>query len=495
MIKTNTVSALALLLEKLTINNVVLQAGTGTPLASLVNATYTPLMDNKTVYENSPSQTLLDIAMSTQQVSLNDGDTHDDYMKLAIERVSGVIQSNLYLARNVVNPVIKSLIESVQIAQKESVAKIANVLSVVPDYYHDIWSSSILDDMVTKYKSAPSYDDSVIPGVHPLLTDEEILALMKTGSSRFDNEVEKWVEDIGKETVIDTYRNYFAVNSHDGRNPEDSGTAIQIGYMVGTGPLQRNKMLVIHLMARRLKQKVLEGIEMDLGDYESMMATVIEQSGRSICRVLEVRQRDIRQNRLITHWPSEGAETFVNRPDAAVICVNGDLYNKWLEVGGKPEILFGSFIMDRNENPEKLLQDGDMYAQAWSRRAAVVRSGQRSDSFNIALAALYKAGSKAINELADEHFPNASRADAHEALSNYLSNEVSASDIEHLHLCVKRVVCRTMFPNSDAEMILNAIDSISNDNPDMDVREVALLATIDILVKWVSTNFTVTYVK
>ncbi len=493
MIKNTTLSSLRVLTQKLQENQISLQVKPATPLAICVNACYTPIMDDTAMFGDtavSPMDILQRITDNTCKPTLNDTAAHGDYMETAVRTISKTVQSNLHLARNVVNPIIATVVSEVEAAQKQAMTAMATVLSIVPDQYESIWSSTLLDSMVERYKDTPAIGSTTIPNVHPLLTDDAIIELLKTGAGRFDKEVTAWVEEIGVECVVDVYRSYFSVSGQSGL--DDGGEPMPIGYAIGTTPADRRRTLIVHLLARRLSANVLEGVEVPLNDYRELMAGVIEQSGRGVCRVLETRTRNRLQKRMITRWPQEGAEYMVNNPDAAQIEVNNDLYEEWLEQGGRPEILYGSFITDRNENQAQLIERGGEYVIAWSRRAGLVRSAQRSDGFNTTLSALRRSITAQINTMSDDLLPDGSRGPLHDRLLEALE-VLSINQAAHLYSCAKNLVCNVMFPHTDARLVLDTVDQVGADNPDLDIREVALLATIDILTRWVSQMYTVNH--
>ena len=490
MLKNSSVAAVSLLASKLADSKVFIEPHPSTPLAAAVNACYSPAVDIQKTSEGTPEDIVYQIANDSRNPGLNDIAPHDAAMEDIVRVLSKSIQNSLMTARNVVKPIISAVVADVEKVRQASTVKMALVMSVAPDTYEDIWSSAVLEDMVDKYRNAPVMSDAVVPNIHPLITNEQMIDLLKTGSSRFDKEVMEWVEEIGPEFVFDTYRNYFAVRSDDFPAPDDNATQIQ--YLTGTSPVERRRTLIIHLMARRLKQDVLEGIDYDLNDYAALMAAVIEQSGRGIVRVLDARERDRKQRRLVTNWPMPNAEYQTANPELAVISVNNDVYDLWLKEGGCPEILFGSSITDREQGYSALLEKAEDYVMAWNRRAATIRSGQRSDMFNITLGALRDSVTRQINELAEDQLLNKTRAPLHDKLREELS-EITLNDVKDIWKCAKHIVCEVMFSHTDSRKILDTIDNIGAENPDMEPREVALLATIDILVRWMSDQFIITH--
>lgn len=490
MLKNASLSAIFGLAKKLADSKVFLEPHAGTPLAAAVTACYTPTIDIQRTFEGDPTEIAYQIASDSRTPGLDDIPPHDKAMGEIVRVLGASVQNSLHLARNVVKPIIAAVVQDVDAAVKASTVKMASVMSVHADVYEDIWGSGVLESMVDKYRDAPVMSDAVIPNALPLLTNDQMLGLLKTGSARFDKEVMDWVADIGPEFVFDTYANYFAVRAEGYEPQPDPG--IQFQYLTGTTPLERRRTLIIHLMARRLLQETPAGVDMAAGDYRDLLTSVLEQSGRGINRVLDVRERDRKQRRLVTNWPLENAEYQTANPEMAIVSVNNDVYDAWLKEGGCPEILFGAAITDHESSYTALLEKGEDYMRAWMRRSATIRSGQKSDTFNITLGALRDAVTKQINTLSDDLVLNQTRAPMHEKLREELS-ELTARQCEDVWCCAKHVVCTTMFGHTDARKILDAVDAIGTDNPDMDPREVALLATIDILTRWVADQFIITH--
>ena len=94
--------------------------------------------------------------------------------------------------------------------------------------------------------------------------------------------------------------------------------------------------------------------------------------------------------------------------------------------------------------------------------------------------------------MSDDHLVEGSRGPLHERLLVALET-LSIGQAGQLYECVKTLVCHVMFPHTDARLILDTVDRIGNDNPDLDIREVALLAAIDILTRWVSQMYTINH--
>lgn len=499
MIRYSSIEAVRELRRRLVAANIGLGALAGTELEFAVNASHSPIMEGS--FFNNWRDEFLDgkaqpegvdnligksddflyrVCDDLNRPTENNSDMHCDYVKPVVAGMAELLRFNHNLARNVVTPIVKAIYDKVTDLQKQRIAKFANVLSVVPSHYEKIWSSISLNDMVEKFKTSPIYDEAKFPNVHPILAGERLLEIMKTGVGRFDKEIDDFVKEVGNEAIEDVYRNYFAVNYSNGK-PSDYQS--RVNWITNSGMSQRREVLIAFLLANGLRNKAIEGIDMPLSDYEAMMAMVIEQTGRGIGRVFEQREIQRRQKRLVLRWPSKGSEYLVSRGTEATIEVNEDIYDEWLKSGGKVEMLFGSFITDQRETPDSILEKGPEYERAWARRSAMIQSAQRADAFNFTLIALRDATTEQINSLSDDFVMGGVRGPIHTALADYLEKNVTANCLDDLYGCIRNLVCDVIFPLSDAKFLLTNIARISKESPDLDINEVALLASIELVAK------------
>ncbi len=175
-------------------------------------------------------------------------------------------------------------------------------------------------------------------------------------------------------------------------------------------------------------------------------------------------------------------------PDLGHLFVNGDIYDEWLAEGGTPEALLGSAVTDRSMNYNWLIENKDQYERDYASRATVIRSGQNSREYSTVLSALRDSVTKAINELPEDRLVDGTRSNLHIKLDGYLQ-ETYMQDVseKNIYRTVRKIVCGVMFQNRDIRTILDNIDTLREEHGDMDIREVALLSTIDLLTRWFST--------
>lgn len=474
MLRTDTVYAVQSLSDKLQRNNISLSPMGGTPLAALVNACHNPLdyqiasADPATVLHNLPERLN---AMSMER-GIDGVVNHDEVMRELVELVSTTVGTSIDRARNVVSPKIKEVVDQVTSRMEADVVSDLMPVTVIPDFHKAIWDSPILAGMVEKFAGIPI--ETVKLGFNlPSKTEDEVIALLKTGSERFDLEIHEFVREITPSHVHALYQTFFA-----GELLTDRSLADAIN--VYTSP--RDDILVIYLLAHRLYHDVPEGVTVSLSAYRESLVTLMAQSARSIAGVSAMRLRDVQQKKLIVRYPTESIDRAV--PGQTFITVNGVVYNEWLNEGGSIEVLLGSYVTEKELGYRALLENAEFYSKAWERHQRLFKMHLNAQTYNRIVSAFRHVLSIQISSLGADDHP-VGKAVLQEKLTEVLSM-VKESDTKDIQLLARKLVCRVLFAHTDAEKILNRVDQYAIANPTIDIREAALLAVVDIVAEWVT---------
>jgi len=486
MLKNANVQAIRLLASKLNDAGIWLSPLGGTPLAKAVSACYTPAVELPSFMESDVWNIMSNITAGTAKPDANNIMAHSDFMEECKKVLGDALRRIITVSRNAVKPIIVEVHDKVTQERTNATSTTGVALSVMPDSYEAIWSSPTLQQLVEPYKNVSALNDPYIYNVFPLVTNEQLLEMLKTGSSRFDKEVESWSGEAGMDFIADTYRLFFAVRG-DGFQPGQPG--LNINWLMGNTPTERKRALLIHLMARRLQKDIPDGINMPKEDYNVMMSKLIEQSGRAINRVFELRDRDIKAKKLVLRYPEPDMEGALQYPDQAVILVNGDVWEAWLKDGGVPEILFGAYIRDQERDYAALLTNADRYLRAWEIRAALLREAQTSGLFNTTVQAIRKAMTEEINS-AEEGTTVGTKAEQHNRLKERLYS-VIPGQVTELFQYIQFLVCDVMFRDTDAYRFLRTMDASEASNPNLPAREVALLTSLEIMAEWLRAQWVV----
>lgn len=491
MITHGAITATACLADKITSAGYMLEPfmGDSNPLSVLVGCSYTPILENSNMVVNEYDSVLENVVATTSTNNQLGICEHDVALSEVSKMIAEAVRADIHTAKNVVNPLVIAAAEEVQKVMQEKRVKLASVISIIPNMYEAIWSSSLLSDLALPYADIPALTVNSLPDVHPPVSKEILLTLLKTGASKFDKEILDWVSQISIDFVMDVYNKVFLAPSY-----RDGETLPNLEYLLTTDPIGRNRTLVIFLLARRLPIDIMEGIDMTAGDYELMMASVASQSGRVLNRVTEERDRNNRLKVLVMSWPLKDAEFYTEANDCTNIVVNMDVYEKWLESGGTPQILYGAAVSDHCNDPAELIANRELYEKRWDNRNAVIVANHEAKRYSYTVGALQLAISRQIAELDDGILGTTSRAELNARLVEQMS-KVSHRCITDIFECTRRLVCDVIFPNSNAKRILQRMDELSRENRNYGPREAGLIAMIEIVTNWVCNLIVVSKAK
>lgn len=467
MLTRSSLNAAYPLAEQLAAKGFALRALPETPLAALINAS---MIHAHTAGAAAAGQ--LETQADTGSLLMEGaafadtfGDVpHDKIMAESVKMIADSVAFNLDLARNTVNPIIKDVVASAQAYMDNSAQSSLSPLTVVPFYYKAIWDSPILRELVERHGNQPVTD---MP-LQSLQIEEpsDFAELLKQGGGRFDEEIAEFAQACGHGFLSGVWHSTFGPDSHNSVLSVLRHTYACFDVSLAT-----------FLMARRLQADIPSGVNMELSQWQAYVSTIQAQAGRAVCRALEKRALDLRMKNLVILAPN-GDDA---RGDVLVV---GDVYDNWLREGGSTEILFGALCNNGDTSYVGMLTYKDINEKAWKRTYSLLQTNIAFRRFNDLVAGLRAGMTKAINSLDDKYIV-VDRAVLHERLKERLTH-VKQKDLEDIYNVARKAVCRVMFPHTDAEQMLLAIDASAAAHPELDIREAALLATIDFVARWIS---------
>lgn len=467
MISQNSQSAAAPLVEKLTANNLVARPLSGTPVEVLA-ACKEPL----SLVENA------DQNGATTDLCQCNTEEHAKALDYLTEIGSNSVRNTLFTAKNVVVPLIQQLVDGYEKYVGDTINGATNNMIVKPVFNHRIWNNPVISSLCEKYDGVP-LSKVQLTVKFPSKTTEELQMLVKTGVDKFDKELEDFITNVngqyGFDLLDDVYKTIFSFESTKGISNLDDAINPFNG--------NRNAALLTLLLSSRLMVNVPEGMDAALSQYQAYVSAIVEQSGRSVCRIMQVMETEEKNKSLIISYPSI---PFGNPYVESVIEVNGNVYNKWLQEGGSPEILFGAYATTTERSYSTLLENKETYLSAWDREKKLIENKLRIEMRTIKSTALRKAFFEVISGLSEEQ-KRLSNVDMITLADNIIDNMGDGS-YGHIYKYARRLVCRGIFPSTDIEDLLIMIDDAAAANPGMEEREAALLATIEYVAGWVASQ-------
>ncbi|MBE0438356.1 MAG: hypothetical protein IBX57_01120 [Gammaproteobacteria bacterium] len=472
MIRKNTIEAVYPLADLLAEKGILLTPIETTPVDQLVRAGHLEILtgEHKDI---DITDRLINGSMSKDARGVV---THDLVMEELARVLTKTIQGNFHVAKNVVNPIVKEVAEDARLYLESSLNVKKTHVEVKPEFYEEIWNSPEVFDMVKRF-AEQDFKEVPLTVQYPNETDRETLfKLAATGSTTLDGYLQQLCNGMTDEQIADLYVKTFGDNYN--RVPSLAAVLNQF---------PRNGALIIHMWARKLYLNAPEGTGMSLSVYKDYMSTLLAVTGRTVLSTISRRESDIKLKRLLTSYPLN--KDAVGKSNV-VIKVNGDVYNKWLEDGGSPETIIGAFLTDGEKGYTKLLEEKDSYAKHWERTLRILNNTERFNKFNFAFEGIERAVAKQIVDL-DPEVLSVDKSLLQGKLQENMQM-LPRNFHEDLFKWSRILVCRTLFPHTNALELLSAIDENAKVYPDLPVRELAMLATIDVVGDWLSKLFKVT---
>lgn len=476
MLNYNSLTASISLADKFEKKGIQLKPIAGTPLAALYTAGFLPNPDIGSMEMSAEERIQFGSTAKNAQGICE----HDMVMDEVVSVLKRTITWGLDLARNQVNPAVHSAVQFVQDYTDAAMSLKNTAISVKQDIYHSIWGSHYLQGMVERFDETAVKDLKLSITVPLPENVASPITLIETGIARFNTELTDFVASLPDGYITDLYNRVF-VSTGDDYNPS------LLSYLNHLY-VEPNQILLIHLMALKLLDTVPEGIRAGLNEYKEYITDIVAQSGRALVRTLERRESSVQRKMLINDWTQYREDDIGITP--ITIRVNGDVYAKWLEAGGSPEVIFGAFLTDRNYNYDILLERKDQYIKVWQSQERVMATNARLQKANHYLTGLVRAIEKTIADLPDDMLVT-ERSIYVTALHAYVKQMPNAWYEDCLFSTLRKAICAVCFPHTDALEILTAIDSAAKDNPTLDIREAGLLAMIEYIPNWVATLITV----
>jgi hypothetical protein len=456
----------------------VLSPKEGTPVKQLINAAHIP--EPARVVNGGLDE--LDVEESIIKGSLHKDPQgichHDLLMDEIVECVAKTVQSNLDLARNRVNPLIKEIVHETQVGLDSIETVGAAKVNIVPRNWHPIWNNNILGELISRYDETPVDNlklDLIIPTPD---SREGYLTILKTGIGRLDRDIESWFDQLPEGFVKYVFTSAFGdtlTGEHHTNNLTDLVTHFNGGID------HANRVLLVHLFSRHLLENIPEGVQRSLDEYRVYMSKIMAQSGRALNRFIERRKRNQKNRILLTKYPEENGLVGYNE---CTIEVNGDVYPQWLESGGEPDVLLGALVSDKETGFNSLIERKEQYIKAWQKHERMLNIRVHNERHNNAVEAFKRAVIKVISEL-DETIRMAPDAIYRQRLLE-CTERLEQGWYNDLYRSVRKVVCHVFFPHTDAYQILCAIDEAAEANPGIEIREAGYLAVINIVAEWVA---------
>lgn len=485
MLPSNTLTAVYTLADQLATNQLTVNAKPNTVLAEL-NRVTNSIVTSNIVSKNSDVDEfdLTSFSNIMEQVTkgIEKPSLHDTTIDAYTDDLKKAVTSHIQFARNVVKPIVldyaakvKEFVENYQLSTAES--KFTINVTEVPEPLVD----SVFIDSLSFYKDKlpllPSSKVSITP-----FTTEDFLPYILTADKTIDDEISKWVTRAGVDQLVtianDLYNNGIGSNSV----PDNLFKKAELG-------------LLLYLTGQALFNKADRALNgTSLNTFKNIVAEYRDYGASLVFKTIT----------MIDLFRKPGIMVLDTNTKLRTIDVFGDLYREWLNNGGNNELLYGLVIGNKPYKTINLLQENiAQLTQIWKSYKVFSDNSQINQRLGVFKEAIKLKFREIMQELSEEEMVYVNtHAEYHSKVNTFLDNIVNNLKLSHLdniYDLALHVICQCRFYYTEAEFILSEIEEIGKQNPGIDVREAALIATINYLVDYlcdqITTDSQVTYLK
>lgn len=451
-----------------------------TPLESLCQATARPMGGQIGGAGDEYVPNVYGIEMLTNSKDPILGECkHDTVMDEVTRYVTQAIQNQINRSRTIVQPAVEDLVS--RINSKMSTMPASDVLQteIVVEEVSGLLQSEPFLALVHKFSDKGVHD--VAFGLNlPPQDIGQLRGYLKTNIPSVDSLVDDWIGTKGEQFLADVWRSVFSFEPNV-RPPLESDSFYHLLTNRVNG---QDVALVVFLIANRLYQDgPMDGVDASLDHFKDFLSQYRDQAAGVIERGAEQLSRDITTGSMVRSY--EGFKAYVNGP----------VYRKFLNEGGTADIVLGALVsgsVDRSATG--LLKDAEEYNHKWDNFIKY----QTATENNMRFATLKKVVVNSFEASLLDDVEINSGADAMEAagkrerLVKQFKDAVDLtreSDYKNMYRTVLRLLCETRFAMSGCDKLLNMMDDMLTENPGMEPREAATVASVRLIIQYCIQQF------
>ena len=442
-----------------------------TPLAALVAAS------NSVTVAVDSSTNEYDYAMFSPSMaaSATDNETHNQLFDETISFLSKTVLQHVSNAKNIVAPVVMTVADRIIARSQEELTSV-KTYAIVPVYLPAPMGNEGFKDSVEKAQGGVYADPEKYLKLKSVFAPEAVMQMMLTGSSDYDEKLKEWYSSKG-DTFFDKI--WTAVF----QDPETSTANESCGLvkLLEDKETGTDAALAVYLIARNLFENIPENTGLTLVEYKRIVSQYKDACAIRLKRAYE---SYIAQEQA-------GILAIENNEQAKEIKVNGATYSGYIQNGGKNEVILGAVVSGVIPYNVNVLKDNNQqFIEAWDRYMLVTVAENKNRAIirfkEICLSAFL---SDLANLTAFEQefvLANPGHTQKCQEIANQIVDDLMVHEISKPYDVALKLVCNARFYYTDAEKILSTINKVSEENKAIDVREAALIATIEYLVDYIT---------
>jgi len=478
MISNETLTAISPIVTQLNNSGLRIHPHVASPVAALDNAAYTPLIDNWNEMSGFEEAWLKSLArmpvMGTSDPieSESDGDTivtvnaslHTYSMAEAVDLVATSSRNALKHARTVAKPLIASVIENMNDFMEVASAD-TEPYEIIDIPVHSAWKNQTILGVLSKHKAANTrVPRSEIPGL-PTPDSEVLHKLLTTGLASFDTLIHGLLDDCGM-TITDVFNDIFH-------------SRIDLGVIEAPYYLNRNKMLLRYLVASMLIDNPVDNSQMTGMQWDTLLKRITNALGSACSMLQRIESEDVAA-KVLSYGISD---------DHTKVYLNSVVYDKWLNAGGTPEIIYGAVLRaDGNVvlGFDDTIENAKTYTHEWSTYHSSKRILQDNERLGKLKDALYSCVLKELDDFDASFYPKLATKAALITLAKERIAKVSNGQLKDTGKVCMDVVCDIFFYHTPAKYLLVRINDRCEEGMAPDEAATAVIA--EYITDWVASG-------
>ena len=478
MLKLSTLNSASTLASQLADKGLTAVAKTNTVLNELVALSSLPFeipLDS----EEAIQEAFLTLEQTTRG-TLEVPNQHGLQLDGIVKDLSKLVTSHISYAKNTVKPLVVDLAKEIE----------TYLTTYKPKSASELFEVKVLDlpEIVTDESflgTLTPYKEKVIlkPDLRFKLaakTHEELLGLVTYGYERTDKLVLDWVSKQAPEFLERVFNSFFTIE--------------QVKDVLSYEDIERlnvfeklDHALAILLMSNKLFDTVDESAQnVDLQVYKNTAAQYRDYAGALVVVCLNQIASFNKTERLVMEM----------QPGKYLAKVNGMIYRPWLQAGGSPEVIMGLIIVgDTGSSKSFVDSKRDGLLERWNSFCTFYNADQSNktlDYFKQFLLSQFSIQLKDVSELEQNYIeknPNY-YATVNKVAEEYV-NCLKTDDMKDVFGIALFLVAQARFFYTSAYNILNDINEAAKVNPNVDVREAALLAVINYIADYLANQIAI----
>lgn len=409
---------------------------------------------------------------------------HDEYMNESVALLAGTISNILGYTRNVVKPMISHSQELLdRIITEYQPEKASELFDIRIGRIPGLLTQTGLLTLANLEGNTPNFPNRSFR-IPNLLKDyqDSIYDRFLVGDSNTDLYIKQWIANVGANG--DNYLNDLWPNLFYDQyevpslslEEMDSYTILDLGIL---GIITSNYFL----------NKPDEEAGVGIREYERYFNQLSLYCQTLIANALVSIQKQIKAGILVTK---------IN-PFARYLVVHAELYEQWIQSGGRPEVLLGLLVSEDtlyrteaiNANTERLMDRWNHF-QAVYDNSEIIRC---LESIKNSITLHYGAFMDHISEEEQSQISGISNfTTVSKQKFDSVVNQIQLSDLEDTLSLAIRLTCRSRFFYTDAEKILTHMEAQLRYQPNLQPREASLIAEIACVSQYLASQLQISQI-